>query len=248
MVKLTICFDEPDSEPPHLTFSERGEQIDALKSQLENDGVKVVPILSSVEDKIGGAGIPVGLSIEASAKKISQISSLLANRLGNQPIELKLETQQQKLRFRSSSPDEFEAIKQVVKKSLKSVEAKNGITSLNVLGKAILLGAEIGMLGIVIQSLSKGNWLKTTSYVLIGLGAFAVFMPEILRWKNLLTVTGLTFLMIWLTPSLRSMATDPLTLWIVMLIAVAAGALFALTASAALLIYKYVSDYLAPRA
>lgn len=248
MVKLTIYFDETDLEPPHLAFSERGEQIDALKSQLENDGVKAVPLLSSVEDKLGGAGKPIGLSVEASAKKISQILNLLANCLSNQPVELKLETQQQKLRFKSSSRDELETIKQVIEKSLEPVKAKNRATSLTILGKAILLGAELGMLGIVIQSLSQGNWLKSTLYSLIGLGAFAVFMPEILRWKNLLAATGSTFLIVWLTPSLRIMATAPLTLWLVMLIAVAAGALFALTASAALLIYKYISDYLAPRA
>jgi hypothetical protein len=117
----------------------------------------------------------------------------------------------------------------------------------HVLIQAALVGMNVALLAILLQSLFKWGWVAVLG-ALILLGLIVVFVPQLIQLRRIAGVTVGSFLLIALIPALRNIEilSVPLDLTLLVLIVILGGILLVFITSFALLIYQYVVDYLFP--
>jgi len=248
IVKLSIFYDFP-------TGSTRTDPVSgSLRQKLE--AIHGVNIVSPLRSALSGNRLPADLVVEFNIKDIKQILNILRQQLGHISSRLEIEAYGKKLKVESSNQDELinavEAIQNFLEELAISHSPINSYRNpKKLLIKAALIGVEVSLLGIIIQSLSSLGDSAVLIYILgllMLLGILLFVTPQLFKMKGLLVIVVINFLIVAMFPTLRMIGSSstPVGLEILILIAISGGAIFVLVSSFSLLIYRYIAEYIFP--
>jgi hypothetical protein len=248
IVKLSIFYDLS-------TGAARTDPVNrSLRQKLE--AIHGVNIVSSLRSARLGNRLPADLVVEFNIKDIKQTLNILREQLGYISSRLEIEAYGKKLKVESSNQDELinavEAIQNFLEELAISHSSINSyLNPKKLLIKAALIGVEVSLLGIIIQSLSSLDGSAVLLYILgllMLLGILLFMTPQLFKMKGLLVIAVINFLIVVMIPTLRVIrpSSTPVGLEILILIVILGGALFVLVSSFSLLIYRYIAEYIFP--
>jgi hypothetical protein len=122
-------------------------------------------------------------------------------------------------------------------------------TSGRLLVKSAVIGMDVALLTIVMQSLFRGGWMALLGFIIL-FEILIVFAPQRLQLKWLVVGTIAGFCLIAMIPVLREVEVFrvPLDLPILFLMVISGGVLSVLATSFSWLIYRYITEYIFPSA